>query len=171
MPEVAPALNVRRVTFLSFVIVLLKLLIVLFLLAFSGTVALAQERADAGAAKIQALEKEWNTAYQRGDVAKMNALLADDFIITIEDGRTFSKSGYIALNGNSTVKVEVSDMSDVKVRMHGSSVAVVTGRYHEKGTSKGKPYEYHDRFTDVWMNAGVWQIIASQYSIPSNVVP
>ena len=98
----------------------------------------------------------------------MNSLLADDFIITIEDGRTFSKSGYIALNGNSEVHVEISEMSELKVRMYGNA-AVVIGKYHEKGISKGKPYEYHDRFTDVWMNIdGKWQVIASHYAIPSS---
>ena len=97
----------------------------------------------------------------------MNTLLADDFIITIEDGRTFSKSGYIALNGNSTVRVEVSEMSDLKIRLHGNT-AVVTGAYHEKGTAQGKPYEYQDRFTDVWTKiAGQWQVLASHYSIPA----
>ncbi len=96
----------------------------------------------------------------------MDSLLADDFIITVEDGSTFSKTGYIAHNGNSTVHVEVSDMSDLKVRMHGKT-AVVTGAYHEKGTEKGKAYEYHDRFTDVWINNGRWQLIVSHYSIPA----
>jgi hypothetical protein len=47
----------------------------------------------------------------------MNTLLADDFIITVEDGSTFSKSGYIAHYGDSTVHVEISDMSDLKVRI------------------------------------------------------
>jgi len=57
-------------------------------------------------------------------------------------------------------------MSDLHVRMHGN-VAVVTGAYHEKGTNKGKPYEYRDRFTDVWLSSsGNWQLIASHYSIP-----
>lgn len=128
-------------------------------------VAFAQDSSDA---KILALEKDWNTAYKRGDVATMNGLLCDDFIITIEDGRTFSKAGYIALNGNSSVHVEVSDMSDLRVRKHGNTAAVVTGIYHEKGVSQGKPYEYHDRFTDIWMNIeGRWQVIASHYSIPA----
>jgi len=52
--------------------------------------------------------------------------------------------------------------------MHGKT-AVVTGAYHEKRTSKGKSYEYRDRFTDVWMNRnGPWQVIASHYSIPAS---
>lgn len=139
----------------------------LLVAVWTSGVPLAQNSADAASSKILALERDWNAAYKAGEVTKMNSLLADDFIITIEDGRTFSKSGYIALNGNSTVRVDVSDMADLKVRMHGNSVAVVTGAYHEKGMSQNKPYEYHDRFTDVWMMIeGKWQIIVSQYSIP-----
>jgi ketosteroid isomerase-like protein len=125
----------------------------------------AQNRPDAVESKILALENKWNTAYKRSDITAMDSLLADDFIITVEDGNTFSKPGYIAHNGNSTVHVEISDMSDLKVRMHGNT-AVVTGAYHEKGTEKGKAYEYHDRFTDVWMNIqGAWQVIVSHYSL------
>ena len=98
----------------------------------------------------------------------MGSLLADDFIITIEDGSTFSKVGYIAHNGNSAVHVEISEMSDLQVRMHGNT-GVVTGSYHEKGSEKGKSYEYRDRFTDVWMNInGRWQVIASHYSLRSS---
>jgi len=95
-------------------------------------------QADNGSAIILGLEAKWNSAYDRGDIATMNTLLADDFIITVEDGSTFSKSGYIAHYGDSTVHVEISDMSDLKVRMHGKT-AVVTGAYHEKGTSKAIP--------------------------------
>jgi ketosteroid isomerase-like protein len=127
----------------------------------------AQNKPDTGPSKIIGLENKWNAAYQRGDIAVMNSLLDDDFIITVEDGSTFSKPGYIAHSGDTTVHVSQSEMSDLKVRMH-DNTAVVTGTYHEKGTSKGKPYEYRDRFTDVWMNInGRWQVISSHYSVPS----
>jgi ketosteroid isomerase-like protein len=127
--------------------------------------AAAQDRPDALESKILGLESEWNTAYKRSDVSAMNKLLADNFIITVEDGSTFSKPGYIAHNGNSSVRVVISDMSNLKVRMNGNT-AVVTGAYHEKGVDKGKVYEYYDRFTDVWMNSnGTWQIIVSHYSL------
>ena len=130
--------------------------------------AAAQDTPESASATILAFENKWNAAYKRGDVVGMNSLLADDFIITVEDGSTFSKPGYIAHNGDSTVHVETSDMSDLKVRMHGKA-AVVTGAYHETGISKGKRYEYRDRFTDVWMNVnGKWQVIASHYSIPKS---
>jgi ketosteroid isomerase-like protein len=130
--------------------------------------ASAQDKPETASAKILALEDKWNAAYKRGDIATMESLLADNFIITLEDGSTFSKSGYLAHNGDPTVHTETTEGSGLSVRMHGNT-AVVTGAYHEKGTSKGKPYEYHDRFTDVWMNLnGKWQVIVSHYSIPSN---
>src|SRR5437763_276374 len=89
-------------------------------------------------AKILALENKWDEAYLKADVESLNSMLADDFIITVEDGNTYSKPGYIAHAKDSNVHVEVAEISDLKVRMHGN-VAVVTGAYHEKGTSKGKP--------------------------------
>ncbi len=117
------------------------------------------------ASEVLTLEQRWNDVYKRSDVAAMDALLADDYIITTEDGSTFSKMGYIAHNGNSTVHVNVSKMSDLSVRMHGNT-AVVTGGYYEKGTQDGKAYEYHDRLTDVWMKTkDRWQLIASHYSL------
>jgi ketosteroid isomerase-like protein len=142
-----------------------------FLLLFllfgpAGALLSLPQRSSDSIAKILSLESKWNDAYQRGDVSIMNSLLADDFVITVEDGTTFSKSGYIAHAGDSDNKVMLSEMSDLKVRIHGNA-AVVTGAYHEKGTTKGKPYEFHDRLTDVWLfQNSRWQVIASHYSIP-----
>jgi hypothetical protein len=146
----------------------ISLLFLAALVVCSLDSALAQSKPESASGKIIVFENRWNVAYKHGDVAAMESLLASNFIITVEDGSTFSKSGYIAHNGDSTLHVEVTEMSNVSVRMHGNA-AVVTGAYHEKGTSNGKPYEYHDRFTDVWMNLnGKWQVIASHYSIPVN---
>jgi ketosteroid isomerase-like protein len=140
------------------------LVLVAMLAVCTCHIAVAADKRDTPASAVLALQKKWNDAYQRGDVVTMNTLLADDYIITVEDGNTFSKPGYIAHNGNSTVHVHVSKMSDLKIRVHGNT-AVVTGAYYEKGTEKGKPYEYRDRLTDVWMNTnGKWQLIVSHYS-------
>jgi ketosteroid isomerase-like protein len=141
----------------------ISLLVLALFAGWSGNLGRAQ--GDTGTANILILEKKWNDIYRRGDIAAMDSLLADDFIITVEDGRTFSKPGYIAHNGNSTVHVETSEMSDLRVRMHGNT-AVVTGAYYEKGSETGKPYQYRDRLTDVWMIInGRWRLIASHYSL------
>jgi len=124
----------------------------------------AQEKSDAGT--IRALEQKWTESYKQHSIDILSSLLADDFVNTIEDGSVYSKAGYISHTADASVKVEVAEQSDMKVRIHGDT-AVVTGAYHERGTSTGKPYEYRDRFTDVWMRInGKWQVVASHYSVP-----
>jgi ketosteroid isomerase-like protein len=124
----------------------------------------AQEKSEA--ATVRALEMKWTESYKQHSIDILSSLLAEDFVITIEDGSTFSKAGYISHTADSSVKVHVAELSELKVRVHGDT-AIVTGSYHEKGESDGKPYEYHDRLTDVWMKAGSkWQVVASHYSVP-----
>lgn len=135
------------------------------LFAVSATLLVAQQKSDT-TSKVLALETKWNEAYKRGDIDAMNALIAEDFIITVEDGVAYSKAGYIAHLAGTTEHVATAEISDVQVRVRGN-IAVVTGAYYEQGTSKGKPYEYRDRFTDVWVEGECrWRIFASHYSIP-----
>ena len=140
--------------------------ITLILCLLSGAHTLfAQQKTDA-AATVRALELQWTDAYRDRHIALLSSLLAEDFIITVEDGSTYGKAGYISHSAASSVHVQVAEMSELKVRLHGST-AIVTGAYHEKGESDGKPYEYHDRLTDVWMKIdGKWQVVASHYSVP-----
>lgn len=123
-----------------------------------------QEKSDA--ATIRSLELKWTESYRQHSIDILSSLLADDFVITVEDGSVYSKAGYISHTADAKVRVDIAEMSDLKVRIHGDT-AVVTGAYHEKGDSSGKPYDYHDRLTDVWMKVGgKWQVVASHYSVP-----
>jgi ketosteroid isomerase-like protein len=139
--------------------------LILCLLAASTVCALAQDK-DKDAATIHSLELKWTESYKAHNIDILSSLLAEDFVITIEDGSVYSKTGYISHSADANTHVQVAELSDLKVRMHGDT-AVVTGAYHEKGVSSGKPYEYHDRLTDVWMKiSGKWQVVASHYSVP-----
>ena len=120
-----------------------------------------------GGVEVRRLEEKWTQAYKERDIDILSTLLAEDFVITVEDGATYSKAGYITHSADPKVQVEVAELSDVRVRVRGGNVAVVTGAYHERGQSAHKPYEYHDRFTDVWVRAGKgWRVISSHYSVP-----
>jgi len=139
----------------------------LILCLFTGlTIPLtAQEKADT-ATTIRKLEEKWTESYKKRQIDILSSLLSEDFVITVEDGNTYSKMGYITHSADPSVQVDIAELSDLKVRMHGNT-AVVTGAYHEKGKSNGKPYEYRDRLTDVWMKVGSkWQVISSHYSVP-----
>lgn len=124
------------------------------------------QQGSSDAAKILELEKKWTEAYKQRDIGPLSSLLAEDFVITVEDGSTYGKVGFISHSADSSVRVEVAELSQLRVRMPGNT-PVVTGAYHEQGISKGKAYEYRDRLTDVWMKkGGRWQVIASHYSVP-----
>jgi ketosteroid isomerase-like protein len=138
--------------------------LMLGLLAILSANVWAQDKADAAA--VRSLELKWTESYKQRNIDILSSLLSEDFVITVEDGNVYSKAGYISHSADASVHVSVAELSDLKVRMHGDT-AVVTGAYHEKGESGGKPYEYHDRLTDVWMKSGgKWQVISSHYSVP-----
>jgi len=129
-------------------------------------VSLLPQQTSPEAAKILALEQQWTDAYRQRNIKLLTSMLAEDFIITVEDGSIFGKIGYMAHTADTATQVDVAEESDLKVHMHGS-IAIVTGAYHESGTSKGKRYEYRDRLTDVWQKTGsTWQLIGSHYSVP-----
>jgi ketosteroid isomerase-like protein len=127
--------------------------------------AVAQE--DSEAAKIRALETNLTDAYKHRQFDLLASLLDDDFVITFEDGNTYGKTGYISFSAKSSIRIDVAEMSDMKIRIHGNT-GIITGVYHERGKDKGQPYDFHDRFTDVWMKvAGRWLLIASHYAVPA----
>ena len=131
------------------------------------TIRVAAQEPSGAAAQVRKLEEKWTAAYKERQINILSSLLAEDFVITVEDGNTYSKEGYITHSADTSVKVEVAELADLRVRVRGN-LAVVTGAYHERGTSNRKPYEYHDRLTDVWVKAGNnWQVIASHYSVPT----
>ena len=138
-------------------------LLVCLLAAFTVNL-LAQDKSDAAA--VKALELKWTESYKQRNIESLSSLLAEEFVITIEDGSVYSKAGYISHSADASTHVQIAELSDLKVRIHGDT-AIVTGAYHEKGESNGKPYEYHDRLTDTWMKiGGKWQVVASHYSVP-----
>jgi len=130
------------------------------------TIRMAAQEPSSAASQVRKLEEKWTAAYKERKIDLLASLLAEDFVITVEDGNTYSKTGYITHSADPSVRVEVAELSDLRVRVRGN-IAVVTGAYHERGTSNRKPYEYHDRLTDVWMKVGgAWQVVASHYSVP-----
>ena len=127
---------------------------------------LAEEKSDVES--IRTLESKWVDAYKQRQSVAMAALLAEDYVITLEDGSTYGKVGFISYTAR-PLRVDLAELSDVKIHIHENTVVVIAG-YHERGVLDGRSYDYHDRLTDVWMKiSGKWQLIASHYSVPSNL--
>jgi hypothetical protein len=117
--------------------------------------------------EIRSLELKMLDCYKHRQVEVFAAVLDEDFVITFEDGSTYSKTGYLSYSASSSTQVELAEIPEMKIRMHGET-AVVTGVYHEKGMDNQRTYDYHDRFTDIWMRkAGKWRLVAAHYSVPT----
>ena len=132
-----------------------------------GTTAVAFLHAqESDVASIRALELKVADVYQHRQVDAFATLLDDGFVITFEDGSVYSKTGYLAYTTSSQTHVELVEIPEMKVHLHGDT-AVVTGEYHEKGSDRDGPYDYRDRFTDVWMKqSNKWRLVAAHYSLP-----
>ena len=117
--------------------------------------------------RILVLENAWNKAEERKDVRALDDLLAGTLVYTDYDGTFMNKSQFLESVKDTGVKPEQIVNENVTVQVYGSS-AVVAGNYREKGTSHGKPYLRHGRFTDTWVNQnGTWQCVASQSTLIS----
>jgi len=144
-----------------------RLLIVVVLCGMAVSPASSRAQQPSQTAEIRALEVKMLDYYQHHQVEVFAAVLDEDFVITFEDGSTYSKTGYLSYSASSSTRVELAEIPEMKVRMHGDT-AVVTGVYHEKGVDSQRTYDYHDRFTDVWIKkSGKWRLVAAHYSVPS----
>ena len=111
--------------------------------------------------KLIALENAWNQAQVRRDTRVLNSLVGEHFIYTDTDGSTMNKSQFLLDAQNPDYKATSATNDQWKIDVY-DNTAVVTGRYHTKGTIKGKPFDHYGRFTDTWIFIkGEWQCVAS----------
>ena len=107
------------------------------------------------------MEKKWNEAYLRKDVAVLNRILADDIIIIYGDGTRATKSEDIASIGLDE-QIESSTLDDFQVQVYGDT-AVVMSRLTASGVRQGKHFNAQFRYIDVYRKRdGRWQCVITQ---------
>ena len=116
------------------------------------------------AQQLMYLEQDWNDASKRGDadwVEKNYASFASD--VSSRTGGIETKGQAVASAKSSKTTYEVLDLSDVAVRVEGST-GVVTGVNHVRGKDdQGKAFDRRVRFTDTFIKLdGRWQVWATQ---------
>lgn len=115
------------------------------------------------------MEREWNDASKRGDVAWFERNYADDATdISSRTGALHSKEEEIASMKNDKTMLDSLELSDMDVRVEGNS-AIVTGINRVRGKDvQGQPFDRRVRFTDTYIKRdGRWQVWATQgTSIP-----
>ena len=112
-----------------------------------------------------ALENAWNQAQIHRDGQALDSLLADTFVYTDWDGTVMNKLRFIADIKDPSVETTLVANEGVDVYFY-PGTAVVTGAYHAKGKSKGRPFDHHGRFTDTWIQQnGQWICAASHTNL------
>ena len=87
-------------------------------IVLAGAVSATAQEDDA--AKVRSLEMKWTDSYKQRKIDILSSLLSDDFVITVEDGTTYSKTGYITHTADTSVQVKLAELSDLKVHLHGT---------------------------------------------------
>lgn len=115
--------------------------------------------------KLIALENAWNQAQLHHDGAAMERLVSDTFVYTDWDGTVMNKAKFISDVKDTSTEMTLVANDGVNVYFY-PGVAVVTGSYHAKGSSEGKGFDHHGRFTDTWiLQEGQWVCVASHTNL------
>jgi len=117
---------------------------------------------DAGA--LFYMEREWNDAAKRNDVAWIERNYAEDASdISSRTGAVHSKAEEIADMKTSKAVLDSLELSDLDARVEGN-VAIITGINHVRGKDdKGAAFDRRTRFTDTFIRRdGRWLVWATQ---------
>lgn len=113
---------------------------------------------------LKTIDTSWNDLRLKADVAGLDKLLADDWLLTHSDGRVQDKKDYLQELSSRTRSNQAIENEDVSIRHYGGT-AVVTGTSVQAGTSNGLPWSGRFRYTRVWiLREGHWQMVASHSS-------
>lgn len=115
---------------------------------------------------VASLDTEYQAAVKDGDVATMNRILADDFVVVTGSGKVYTKADLLGMARTHRVQYEHQDDSNQTVRVW-RDTAVVTAELWAKGTDSGKPFDFHVWFSDTYVRTPAgWRYVHGQASLP-----
>jgi ketosteroid isomerase-like protein len=113
---------------------------------------------------IQRLEAQWRLAQLKGDIATMASMLSNEYLGIYSDGTLATKAETIGAVKAGTLRFTEMDVSDVKIRVFGTTVVVVS-KARVEGTKDGEPIDGNYRYTRVYHRInGVWKIVSFEAS-------
>jgi ketosteroid isomerase-like protein len=111
--------------------------------------------------EVRRIEIEWGDAFERRDMATLDHLMADEYILTDPLGNVRTKAESLAAIKTSELLFESTNSDDVNVRINGDT-AVVTGRSTFKGRYRGWSMTGQYQYTDVLVKRhGSWKAVSS----------
>jgi ketosteroid isomerase-like protein len=141
-------------------------------LAIAALVLIAPAKANASpgddAKAVAALDTQYQAAVKVNDVATMNRILADDFVLVTGRGAVATKADLLkeARETQTIYERQEEEEGSQKVRVWGDT-AVVTALLMIKGVREGKPIDYKLWFSDIYVRMPEgWRYVFGQASLP-----
>jgi ketosteroid isomerase-like protein len=112
--------------------------------------------------QIKKMEKDRAAAVVKADVATLEGLTSDDYVLINANGQVSNKAETMSLIKTGKIKLTANEVSDMNVRVYGDT-AVVTGKSTAKGSINGVELKGPVMFTRVYVKkGGKWQSVAFQ---------
>jgi ketosteroid isomerase-like protein len=133
-------------------------------LAAIGT-ARMDASADDDEKTVAALDAQYQSAVEKNDAGTMDRILADDFVLVVGDGKTYSKADLLKEARGKNVVYEHQSDTEQTVHVWGDT-AVVTAKLWEKGTQDGKTFDKTLWFSDTYVRTPTgWRYVFGQASL------
>jgi ketosteroid isomerase-like protein len=114
---------------------------------------------------VAALDTEYQEAVRNNDVATMDRILADDFVLVTGNGTVYTKADLLREATEMTVIYERQEDSNRAVRIW-DNTAVVTALLWAKGTDQGELFDYKVWFSDTYARTATgWRCVFGQSSL------
>ena len=114
--------------------------------------------------ELRGLESQWQEALTRRDVAILDRLMADEYVLTTVSGEVVNKARVLAEVKSANAPAEVRN-TDVAVRVY-RDVAIVTGLVLISGKFNDKDVSTRSRYIKVYVKRqGQWRVVAAQATL------
>jgi len=145
-----------------FLRLLVTVLLAVSLVGSSKAQELTGDKAEQVKKEILKIEEERAQALEKGDIATLDRILADDYVYVNVFGELNAKSVRLATTKSGVSKHESLKEDDFRVRVYGDTV-VMTGRASGVVNYRGKINNKDRRFTNVYIKqGGQWRLVAHQ---------
>ena len=115
-------------------------------------------------AAVAALDTQYQAAVKSNDVATMDRILADDFVLVTGKGKSYTKADLLRAARDKTETYEHQEDTNQTVRVWGDT-AVVTALLWIKGSNKDAAYDYKLWFSDTYARTSHgWRYVFGQAS-------
>jgi ketosteroid isomerase-like protein len=125
-----------------------------------ATLATSENSRAAASGDIDALiatDKRMQRAFVERDVATLDRIITDDYLLVASNGAERRKPAILAEVTSPDVIYEINESSEWAVRVHGDT-AIVVALLHQKGVDHGQPFDYSVKFSDTYVREnGAWR--------------